>query len=258
MTVWQRWQQTALHNKALVWTGIMVAFGTLFYAGAAVFQICMMKESARQSSAQADALIAKADSIAKSMGAANAQQKTALDETLLQNREALAKTLSQGKAVLDASIDISRNDQRAWLNPVSFRLTVLTDNSPLTAEVTIANVGKTPAFNIRYWGRIQTSYSRLSVDDCMKSIVASTPGRNVPAIFPAPALPDPYFVPFSTDQALTPTQVKEVQDHVLLVYVFGDIHYEDSFRRPHFTQFCGIYVPLTTRFETCREHEGAN
>ena len=46
MKILQRWKQTALHNKALVVTSILVAIGTLFYTGAAIFQYCLMKQSA--------------------------------------------------------------------------------------------------------------------------------------------------------------------------------------------------------------------
>jgi len=61
MNIFQRWKQTAIHNKALVVTSILVAFGTLFYAGAAVVQVCIMKESARESSNQANRLIQAAN-----------------------------------------------------------------------------------------------------------------------------------------------------------------------------------------------------
>jgi hypothetical protein len=46
MKLFQRWKQTAIHNKALVWSGVLVALGTLFYAAAACFQIYLMKSAA--------------------------------------------------------------------------------------------------------------------------------------------------------------------------------------------------------------------
>ena len=57
MTIWQRWKQTALHNKALVFSGIIVAFGTLFYSGAAVVQVWMFNKSSRQVERQTERLI---------------------------------------------------------------------------------------------------------------------------------------------------------------------------------------------------------
>jgi hypothetical protein len=63
MTLFQRWKQTALHNKALVLTGFIVALGTLFGTGAAILQVCMMRENNRKTSEQ----------IAKLIDAANTQ-----------------------------------------------------------------------------------------------------------------------------------------------------------------------------------------
>ena len=65
MKLWQRWKRTALHNKALVVTSVLVAFGTLFYAGAAVLQVWIMRESARQTGEQAEKLIQAAKTQAK-------------------------------------------------------------------------------------------------------------------------------------------------------------------------------------------------
>ncbi len=93
MRIFQRWKQTALHNKALVLTGVIVAVGTLVYTGAAVFQYCLMKQAAKENSDQIDKIISEAKSIAK----------TAKDG------------LVQSKRALDASIEISRSDQRAWV-----------------------------------------------------------------------------------------------------------------------------------------------
>ena len=93
MTLLQRWKNTALHNKALVWASILVAFGTLFYAGAAVFQICMMKHLARDSSSQTDKLIAKADIIASSISTMVTDNKAALSD----NKEAINNTLKENR-----------------------------------------------------------------------------------------------------------------------------------------------------------------
>jgi hypothetical protein len=40
----------------------------------------------------------------------------------------------------------------------------------------------------------------------------------------------------------------------MLVYLFGDIHYKDIFNNPHITQYCGIYVSATNKFEDCGLH----
>ena len=52
MNLLQRWKNTTIANKALVVTSGLMAFGTLFYAGAAILQVCIMKQTARETSTQ--------------------------------------------------------------------------------------------------------------------------------------------------------------------------------------------------------------
>jgi hypothetical protein len=79
MTLLQRWRQTALHNKALVITSVLVAFGTVFYAGAAAFQIWLMKESMDDSAIQQQRLVAATNNaISKAVSESSASLKDAL------------------------------------------------------------------------------------------------------------------------------------------------------------------------------------
>ena len=61
MNLFQRWKQTTIANKGLVLSSILMAFGTLFYAGAAIVQVRIMKRSARDVSSQTDKLIEQAN-----------------------------------------------------------------------------------------------------------------------------------------------------------------------------------------------------
>ena len=83
MTAWQRWKQTALHNKALVLSGVIMACGTLFYSGAAIVQVWMFDRSSSQVERQTERLIAAANTqagAAKEMTAAVREQaKSARD-----------------------------------------------------------------------------------------------------------------------------------------------------------------------------------
>jgi hypothetical protein len=73
VTILQRWKQTALHNKALVGAGLIAAFGTVFYAGAAIVQVCIMNRSASESSEQIANIYSKAQGIIESMRATQSQ-----------------------------------------------------------------------------------------------------------------------------------------------------------------------------------------
>ena len=109
-------------------------------------------EQMKGGSAQTDRLIEKADSIAKTMVASNVQQKAAMNETMRQNRDALAKTIAQSKTALDASIESSRFDQRAWLSIAGVQTTGgnITNGKFTFKSVTIVirNTGKTPAIDV--------------------------------------------------------------------------------------------------------------
>ncbi len=61
MTIWQRWKQTALHNKTLVFSSVIMAFGTLFYSGAAILQVWMFNRSSSQVERQTERLISAAN-----------------------------------------------------------------------------------------------------------------------------------------------------------------------------------------------------
>ena len=65
MTIFQRWKQTALHNKALVLTGVIVALGTLVSTGALVVQVCITAANNRKTSEQIGKLIAAADDMSE-------------------------------------------------------------------------------------------------------------------------------------------------------------------------------------------------
>jgi hypothetical protein len=52
MNIFQRWKQTSIANKGLVFSSILMAFGTLFYAGTAIVQVCIMKQNAHDVSLQ--------------------------------------------------------------------------------------------------------------------------------------------------------------------------------------------------------------
>jgi hypothetical protein len=81
MNLFQRWKQTTIANQLMVITTAVVAFGTLFYVGVAIFQYCLMKESARQASEQTDRLIAATQRMADTTVEALKEAKRSNEET---------------------------------------------------------------------------------------------------------------------------------------------------------------------------------
>jgi hypothetical protein len=203
MTLRQRWKQTSLPNKLLIITGALVAFGTVFYAGAAAVQIHILNESLRQSD-----------------------------------------------GALRASIESSHNDQRAWIAIESMAVTLLEADKPLKTEVKIINTGKTIAVDVQSTGAVQTSLAPLDVDKFLEAKKTPTDGpgevlfQNIDVTIPA-----------ETSTPLTSQQVEAIKTRQMLVYLCGDVHYKDIFKKPHTTQYCGIYVPATNKFEACHQHK---
>ena len=67
MNLRQRWAQTTVANQALVATSILVALGTLFYAGAAIVQVRLMNESEKHTDEQIGQIIENENWMARSM-----------------------------------------------------------------------------------------------------------------------------------------------------------------------------------------------
>jgi len=67
MTHWQRWKQISLPNKLLVVASILMAFGTLFYGGVAIFQYRMMREQSETAKRQLAAMQEQSDVMQKSL-----------------------------------------------------------------------------------------------------------------------------------------------------------------------------------------------
>jgi len=70
----------------------------------------------------------------------------------------LRESLSASSAALNASIEASHNEQRAWIAIESMQLTLLEADKPLKTEVKIINTGKTIALELFYPGAVQTSW----------------------------------------------------------------------------------------------------
>jgi hypothetical protein len=206
VTILQRWKQTALHNKALVLTSVIVAFGTLFYVGVAIFQVCMMRKASDVASFQTDKLVHHADRIAKSLEEAG----------------------ERSKAALDASIEVARADQRAWLGIKAIILaSPLSPGNPIDISIITLNTGKTPAldvnlaetragFNESHPERATTNNARLVV----------SPNNDEK---------------FSISATAAPNAIIGLRDKRFRFYIRGRIEYRDIFGRGHQTTFCAYY-----------------
>jgi hypothetical protein len=245
MNLIQRWKQTALHNKGLVFAGFLVAAGTTLYAFAAVQQVYILKESGRQATSQTEKLILAANRLAQAADAAN-----------IQSLRAMEQGLAQGRAALDAQIESSRLDQRAWVGIKSVVSEPLQAGKPLQIGVEITNVGRTPAFELRpvvSWrvgDRIDINTYAVSKER-MNLIKAA--GEPPVVLFPGQVF-SAAIVPGTPNDEF----IKQVESGTRMIYVFGELKYVDGSHRPHITKFCFYYVASSGRFNLCDRYNYAN
>ena len=162
-------------------------------------------------------------------------------------------SLEQNTIGLKENIQSTRNDQRAWIAIESMGITQLEAGESLKAEIKIVDTGKTIALNVRHHGAIQTSLVPLDIDkfEQSKDMPPQLSSNSIGALFQNIDV----IMSSETSVPINLKQVEAIKDRRLLVYLFGEINYDDIFRIPHTTQFCGMLVPATGRFESCAQHD---
>jgi hypothetical protein len=229
----QRWKQTSVANKLLVYTGALVAFGTFFYAGAAVFQVCLMHISAVETAKQNDKLIAEAKRIAATMEESNRQNQIALDASL-----------KQAQRALDASIENARLDQRAWISCKGLKSEKELKAGELNPFwLTFINSGKTPAqhFRINYTSRLHIPGKPDVVTTVLRDENLSLdPGRE--AVWRFDTVPP----------RLNQVDIDGLESGTFVLTISGEVTYQDVFAKLHKTAYCAFYKPeLKPDFALC-------
>ncbi|WP_353072605.1 hypothetical protein [Tunturiibacter gelidiferens] len=139
--------------------------------------------------------------------------------------EARESSENASNRALNASIESSRIDQRAWISVKSVKLTTAySENVPGEATVAIANTGKTPALNVGISiGNVSVGATSPDLRIVKGNRTVQPPGDNGNALFLS--IPP------------TPSGRK--------IYLRFAIDYWDVFQkptdRPHTTSFCGYY-----------------
>ncbi len=232
MTIWQRWKQTAIHNKALVLTSVLVAFGTLFYAGAAAFQLWLMDQSSLHTDKQVGYIIGNMNWLARSM---NESVKKAE-----QNNREIAQNAQDA---MNAAQGQMRLDERAWVVLRGIGPAPALDQ-PWNLSATFTNTGKTPAKNVEWWCTVETAKDEHSL--AFRHAKFENPALLAPNDQQACVL-RPLKTPKVTQAALD--QLKNPQSGLFL---YGAVIYTDVFNQSHWLTFCGKLGADETGWETCQ------
>jgi hypothetical protein len=180
--------------------------------------------------------------------------------SLAKAAEAAQVTAIAARDALAATLDISRDDQRAWVSLDGIDV-VFDSTTGTRVKLHFTNTGKTPALKVRSAFDIQVlgqdvhpildKYLReprgspIYLGSHLEGVISPMGGASVTG--------DP------KDTMIPERDIQLIRAKVKRFYITGSIWYEDVFRRPHITTYCDVYYPATSTFDPCFEgHNTAN
>jgi hypothetical protein len=272
MNIRQRWKQTTIANKLMVWTTTIVAFGTLVQVGIGLFQYWLVKESGEQATKQTDRLIAAYERISntsiealnevkrsnteaanKAERAVNASESFADAATQQANTSAQTARASEisaraAEAGVKTSIDRLEYELRPYVHPTVVEMLKLELGKPVSMRVTLQNTGKTPAVDLKI--RFQAAYGTPDAEIPDKIEYYGKPIEGRP--FLGSGMPS-YL---TTDESELVPYVKRIKDSEIRIYILGDVDYDDiiDIKTRFYSEFCFYYVPVRNAFEPCKKH----
>ncbi|MGB8510751.1 MAG: hypothetical protein WCD76_20435 [Pyrinomonadaceae bacterium] len=286
MNYFQRWKKTTITNQALVITGVLVAFSSLVYTSATIFQIIMWNRSAEQTTQQTDKLIAASERIASASATAaedarksNAETANRIDRMTRANEElanAAAKQANSSEtsaraAEIQANTsqvtaraigqntriaqDTFRLVERPSLGVEGVALRPLVPGEEAIVRVTFRNSGHTPAthFTIQSYLSFQQA-SDINVP-CPTIELTELSGllsrSTVPINGTAHAVAQSFI-------KLNDEFVKAINSGKMWLYVYVIVRYEGSGQR-YFSEFYARFDPEDEgSFIICGEHNNSN
>lgn len=231
MNLWQRWKKTAVHNKAMVLTSILVAFGTLFYAAAAVFQIVLVNESSKHTDEQIGRIIGNVNWMARAM-----------DETAKETERNNRQIAHDASVSIKATQEQLRLDQRAWVGIDVWKLEKFEVGQPIGLSVMVMNRGKTPALDVKVGLAsrriISNDHSPEQVDKAIQEeiVKASSRARSMAPITPSNG--ERFDFDSANNPPLDQGRFDAVSKGVSTWYTVGKIAYKDVFSRQQWMTFC--------------------
>jgi hypothetical protein len=234
-------QTVALAGKAVQFTAVLAFVGVLG-GGICLYQSRIAKQTA-------DAVIGAAGTIkqaltdGKQFFSQTVEQMTTLasaakgDAAAARNAAEIAtQSLAITERTSKAMQDQFRRDQRAWVGAKDIRGTdAITPQRPFRSVIQVENTGRSPGrdvfVNVGISAKMPTE-SDLDPPSASGKYVISPGGS--------------YTTSIETKESLTDEEVSMLKQAVRTIYVFGTIHYLDSFGESRKTTFCAYYIPQET------------
>lgn len=233
------------------------------YTSIAAYQGCQMRKATKAAKKSADA----ATSAAKTAKATLDQNKKAavdtLNEMIKQSKTmresaiSTKETVKQSKASLDATIEHFRLEQRAWVGPVEVspaeyaegdKKVYVKEGQKIKGGIRFVNSGKTPALNVRNAYGFRYLKSGIAPSVTLKA-TEMPPGSTT--IMQPGMSGYLYPTPIPLERVISKTDIDDIINERVIVYIIGIITYDDIFKRNHSSKFCLRLKSDLTTFESC-------
>jgi hypothetical protein len=172
------------------------------------------------------------------------------------------KALDQSKKVLDANINATQLDQRAWVGvidvkPAPFGDTAnkpvyLKEGFPAIFEIVITNSGKTPALKVKTLMCVKPLLPKAKISPACNR--REIPKQSVDVIQPGEHL----IMSTPPSKVLNASHIDFIKNGKTIIYLFGIITYQDIFRKKHQTTFCKFLLPSLSSIASCETYNEAN
>lgn len=182
-----------------------------------------MQHSGATATAQAWASVGNLNWLARQMGDARDQ------------------SIAAAKNALNASIDISRNDQRAWVtaDTILSDPSILKEGVPANVFITFKNSGKSPALYLSVIGKVDPVGGASLPSFSYESETTKRFGVLGPNVACFTSFPVATMDPTTREKApLTGMLFHRLVSGDVVWYFHGVARYRDIFGRPHWTTFC--------------------
>jgi hypothetical protein len=161
-----------------------------------------------------------------------------MTDSVSQAKLATNKSLDQSRKSLEATIEMSRNDQRAWVGITSISgPKAIKEESPFNINAIWGNFGKSPAFKVTCATGLRVQARRDTIEPVYEKDTNALPSSAIlwPSLTMSAAPDRPlYFDKQRTDDIRSGRQI---------IRAYGYATYEDAFGRHHRTEFACSYTP---------------
>jgi hypothetical protein len=226
--------------------GIFVAAGTgiavAWQARISALTLDEIKKGGTDTHDLAVAAKAESDKMANVSAAADkirqaAQDMVVQDQRIADNaKNSLAASNGQSKAALEATVESSHRDQRAWVTFSGFKLSGEPElNTGVTVTITVNNTGKTPALEFVN----QSNLLFLNVEPPGTNFALPTNPRSR-----AMVAPGTFGVQFTSDPLTLKSlpQISLYTSGTYKIYLEALVRYKDTFNQSHWTRACAYHV----------------